>query len=225
MNRLINSRGLAAAVAAMLLSGYVLAQAPVRTAPASKAAAANPAVQDIRDIRGPRYASSPWMLALLGGAAALIAVGAYAAWRWRRRRPRAALLPSEVALQRLATARTLMEPGNGRAFSIEVSDTVRFYIETQFGVRAAHFTTEEFFRDLLTSSPAGLAAHQGLLDAFLAQCDLAKFAAWNLSLEDMEDMFQKALGFVIDTKKPSPAAAETAQPTVPRNEYVQLSST
>ncbi|MEO7206302.1 MAG: hypothetical protein ABI356_00565 [Steroidobacteraceae bacterium] len=223
MNRLINSRGLATAVAAMLLSGYVLAQAPVQTAPASKAAAASPAVQDIRDIRGPRYVSSPWMLPLLGGAAALIAVGAYAAWR--RRRPRAALLPSEVALQRLAAARTLMEPGNGRAFSIEVSDTVRFYIETQFGVRAAHFTMEEFFRDLLTSSPAGLAAHQRLLDAFLAQCDLAKFAAWNLSLEDMEDMFQKALGFVIDTKKPSPAAAAAAQPTVPRNEYVQLSST
>jgi len=187
--------------------------APVKPAPA---ATTNTATADIRDIRGPKYIPSPWLWpAWFGGALALGALG-YAAWRRSRRTLAKAKLPYENALDRLEEARALMQPENAREFSIAVSEIVRNYIEDRFQVLAARRTTEEFLYDLLESSDALLASHRALLADFLIHCDLAKFARWILSIEEMEDMLQSARTFVIETAKP--AATETtnqvAQATV-----------
>ena len=191
------------------------------TAPsvAKAASATTPSVttEDIRDIRGPKHIPSPWLWPLwLAGGAALAGL-LYAAWRWNRRRALgAALLPYEIALARLEEARALMQPENAREFSIAVSEIVRHYIEERFQVWAARRTTEEFLHDLLEPSDALLTSHRALLGDFLRHCDLAKFARWILSNDEMETMLQSAHNFVLETgKTPTPETIAAAMPPVP----------
>jgi len=174
-----------APAAAMLYAGAnAMAQAP----------------EDIRDIRGAKHVASIWLPALLLLAGVILAAGAYAAWRRHRRRKLAtALLPFEIALQRLEKAGALMRPDSGREFSIEVSNIVREYIEQRFKVMAAHRTTHEFLHGLMGSADALLSGHRTLLGGFLNQCDLGKFAGWNLSMEDMQTLQRSARSFVIET--------------------------
>jgi hypothetical protein len=173
--------------------------------------------EDIRDIRGPKGMLPAWLIPALLAGAALLLIGGYAFWRWRRRRTRPRiLLPFEVALQRLEEIRRLLDPASAREFSIAVSDIVRQYIEVQFMVTATHRTTEEFLRDLLESSNASLAAHRSLLAEFLNQCDLAKFAGVSLSRLILESLHASARSFVTESSKPPPAAAtrETPPPRI-----------
>jgi hypothetical protein len=55
-----------------------------------------------------------------------------------------------------------------------------------------------------------------LLGDFLRHCDLAKFARWILSNDEMETMLQSAHNFVLDTgKTPTPETIAAAMPPVP----------
>jgi Domain of unknown function (DUF4381) len=180
----------------------IFAPAPPGAKPAAPADGAP--TEDIRDIRGPKGIFPAWLVPALLAAAVLLAIGGYAAWRWRRRqRPARALLPFEIALRRLEAIRNLMHPSSVREFSIAISDIVRQYIEAGFGITATHRTTEEFLRDLLESSNASLAVHRKLLAQFLDQCDVAKFAGVSLSTQIMESLYQSARSFVVETSKPA----------------------
>jgi hypothetical protein len=188
--------------------------------PLGKAAAADVApAEDIRDIRGPKGIFPLWLVPALLAGGALLAIGGYAAWRWKRRRrlPRT-LQPFEIALQRLEDIRTLLDPASVREFSIAISDVVRQYIEAEFKVTATHRTTEEFLHDLLESSNAALAAHRNLLAEFLHQCDVAKFAGVGLSRQIMESLHQSARSFVIESSKPPPT---TETPETPRSTHAK----
>jgi hypothetical protein len=184
---------------ALAPSGLPAANAPppASAVPAASAAGTTAAADDIRDIRGPRPLASPWVLWALVGGGILAALSGYALWRWIKRR-RDAPEPSdvEVALGRLEAARTLMQPGRAREFSIEVSGIVREYIERRFHVMAAHLTTHEFLHDLVLSADPALAAHRDLLGEFLESCDLAKFGGWNLNIEQMSTMLEGARRFI-----------------------------
>jgi hypothetical protein len=180
---------------------------PAITGSADNASADTAPTDDIHDIRGPKGTFPLWQAAALLAAVALLAAGGYAAWRWtRRRRAPRALQLFEIALQRLEDIRRLMQPSSVREFSIAISDIVRRYIEDQFKVTATHRTTEEFLHDLLGSSNAVLAAHRNLLEQFLQQCDMAKFAGVGLSMQIMETLHQSARLFVIESSKPLPPA-------------------
>ena len=198
-------RAMAGVLLAVLFGGApVFAQTPAVAAPASVAA---PAAQpiDIRDIRGPEPVASAWIWAVWGGAGALLATGAYLAWRWNQRRGlTAAKSAQQLALEQLEAARALMQANSVRAFSIAVSDIVRLYIEQRFQVLAAHRTTEEFLYHLLDPSDALLAAHRALLADFLHHCDLAKFGGWTLTQQEMQSMHQSARTFVLVTGQPVP---------------------
>ena len=172
--------------------------------------------EDIRDIRGPKHIPSPWLWPLWLACGVALAALLYAAWRWNRRRAlAAALLPYEIALAKLEAARALMQPENAREFSITVSEIVRQYIEVRFEVWAARRTTEEFLHDLIDPSDVSLAHHRDLLADFLRHCDLAKFARWILSIEEMETMLQSAHNFVLETgKAPAPETNIAAAPRV-----------
>ena len=193
---------------------------PASQPPPAAAPLSAGATEDIRDIRGPKFMLPRWLLLALIAGAVLLSLSAYGLWRWlrRRRRPRA-LLPFEIALQRLEEMRALMQPSQAREFSIAVSDVVRRYIEERFGVTATHRTTEEFLHDLLGSSHAPLARHRALLAEFLQQCDLVKFAGMSLTLQNMESLHHSARAFVLETAKPDATAAHGAPPPAPETAH------
>jgi hypothetical protein len=194
---------------APLVTAAPATTSPAIATPATTGTTAAEAAEDIHDIRGPKGIFPLWQVAALLAAVALLAAGGYAAWRWtRRRRAPRALQLFEIALQRLEDIRRLMQPSSVREFSIAISDIVRRYIEDQFKVTATHRTTEEFLHDLLDSSNASLAAHRNLLEQFLQQCDMAKFAGVGLSMPIMETLHQSARLFVIESSKPLPPPAQ-----------------
>jgi len=203
-----------AAIAALVLASTfgqgVVAQAQAATVPGSPAAVPSASTQDIRDIRGPKPLASAWLIPLIALSTLVAAGGIGATWVWYKRRPNFFLqTPSEIALARLEYARGLMQPELGRDFSIEVSSTVREYIERRFRVKAAHLTTHEFLHDLLNSANSALAAKRPLLAEFMESCDLAKFGGWNLSMQDMDTMLETARRFVVESATDS-VRGETA---------------
>jgi hypothetical protein len=120
-----------------------------------------------------------------------------------------------VALGRLEAARTLMQPGRAREFSIEVSGIVREYIERRFHVMAAHLTTHEFLHDLVLSADPALAAHRELLGEFLESCDLAKFGGWNLNIDQMSTMLEGARRFIQSAAASASGSASTSVSAAP----------
>jgi HAMP domain-containing protein len=164
------------------------------------------AEEDIRDIRGPKAYPGSWVmpavLAVLAGAI-VVALCAYPLWRRRHRGTRRrSLTLSEQALERLENTRPLMRPATAREFGIAASEVIRNYIEKRFDVIATQRTTEEFLQTLLQSSNETLARHRSLLEEFLHQCDLVKFAGASLAVTDMELLFRSARGFVLETGEP-----------------------
>src|SRR4029077_3696842 len=86
-----------AAVLSAALSGVLSAVLSVATT----ATAVAQAVEDIRDIRGPKFTLPPWLLPAVIAGAVLLAFGGFRLWRrLRRRRQPRVLLPFEVALPR-----------------------------------------------------------------------------------------------------------------------------
>ena len=161
------------------------------------------AEEDIRDIRGPKTVPGSWVLPAVLAGAIVVALCAYAVWRRRHRGTRRrSLTLSEQALERLENTRPLMRPATAREFGIAASEVIRNYIEKRFDVIATQRTTEEFLQTLLQSSNETLARHRSLLEEFLHQCDLVKFAASSLAVTDMESLFRSARGFVLETAEP-----------------------
>jgi HAMP domain-containing protein len=167
-----------------LLSGAVLAEA----------------VEDIRDIRGPKAVPGSWVLPAVLAGAIVAALCAYVVWRRRHRGIRRRTLTlTERTLERLDSTRPLMRPDTARAFGIAASELIRDYIEKRFDVVATQRTTEEFLLALLQSPNEALARHRLLLAEFLQQCDFVKFAGDSLAVTDMESLFQSARRFVLET--------------------------
>ena len=201
----------APSAAAASSPGATLAAAPAGAQAAAPSAEGAAPAEDIRDIRGPKLGISPWVVAAVLAAAALLALAVVGWRRWRARRQERVLLPFERALAELDQIRPLMQPASAREFCIAVSDIVRRYIEQRFDVTATHRTTEEFLHDVLTTATPSLARHGGLLAEFLQQCDLVKFAGMSLALPSIEALYDRARGFVMISARPDPA---------PRSEHV-----
>ncbi|MEO6774016.1 MAG: hypothetical protein ABI467_13540, partial [Kofleriaceae bacterium] len=105
-------------------------------------------------------------------------------------------VPADVAaLRALEATRSLIAGDDVQSFSSEVSQTVRDYVETAFGVRAPRRTTEELLAELMhDASP--VSAHRAELGLFLEHCDLAKYARFALSRAQMTEMLDSAELFV-----------------------------
>ncbi len=174
----------------------------ITNATLSKAHSAAPAVSDIRDIKPPLEISSG--LAWLWWTLAAIAVVVLAAflWRWCQRRkvnvPIVPPVPAHVrAQQKLAAALALL--GQPKPFVTAVSDTVRTYLEERFDFRAPERTTEEFLRELSSTSLL-VKEQKESLGSFLASCDLVKFAKYEPGEKELRELHGAALRLVEETK-------------------------
>ncbi len=107
----------------------------------------------------------------------------------------------EVAAEKLA--RLMGEPlpaGDAVGlFYVKLSGIVRQYLEDRFDIRAPELTTEEFLASV-ADSPDLSRAHQGLLNAFLRQADLVKFAGLQPSNDDIEASISAARRFLDETR-------------------------
>jgi len=159
--------------------------------------------EDIRDIRGPRKIPDPWWWVLYAAGALLGLLLLYGVWRALGRKKLRVKLAHERAFEALERARTLMQPECAREFSYQLSDVVRQYIEERFAVRTTQQTTTEFLLYMSEQDVGPLSGRRGLLNEFLGNCDLVKFARWGLTESEMEAMFQSAWQFVDETKASS----------------------
>jgi hypothetical protein len=156
--------------------------------------------EDIRDIRAPFAIPYWWIPLAIGAGVLLTAAIVYGIVRLvRHLRRERAKTAAELALARIERARTLLLTDSSSAFSAELSDAVRIYIEARFSARAATRTTEEFLRELVAhpgAAQADLVAHKGLLEDFLSWCDLAKFAKLSFSGSHADAITLSARRFV-----------------------------
>jgi predicted nucleic acid-binding protein len=168
------------------------------------------ATTELKGLRGPlddsvgsrawlRYAALPLGLLL-----------AAAGWRlWRRIQRRAQLQVRisayDAAVQRLSRLAGRGWPSVEQAdgWYVELSATVRAYIEDRYGVRAPELTTEEFLREArsqLQLQPA----NRELLEAFLATCDRVKFAGYRPGEGESRQALDEARRFLDDTRLAGP---------------------
>ena len=161
-----------------------------------------PTGEDIRDIRQPRHAHTPWFWVVVAVGVVLLSGGLLAAWHWLRHGKYFEMTPAEIALQQLDEARRLMDPEQAREYCFAVSKIIRGYLEEQWQLHAPRLTTEEFLRELVEGSEKIAAPHRSLLGDFLQHCDLAKFAGWRYSLPALAEMHVSAIAFVKQSADP-----------------------
>lgn len=109
--------------------------------------------------------------------------------------------PERVAGEALADLRARM-PRTVDAippFVDAVSAVLRRYVEGKFGVAAPDLTTDEFLARAAERHPA-LAARRDVLQPFLTQCDLVKFAGHRPSLDAPPELLDTAETFVEETR-------------------------
>lgn len=126
--------------------------------------------------------SDPWFLlsaflVVLGVVMVAAAVGAGLAWRMRRREQPGSEDARASALREVDRLEKLVALGEHDAiqYATELSAVVRAYLERSLRLAATRQTTPEFLDGLRRSGTLSQ-RHQGLLQEFLEQCDLAKFA-------------------------------------------------
>ena len=172
--------------------------------PSGQAALPSSVADDIRDIRGPLHIPDPLVWLYYAGGACLFLMAAAGAWLWfRRRRALQVKLAFEIAFDQLERAKELMTPEQADAFSVAVSAAVRTYIEKRFEVRVTRHTTEEFMARIKAEPAGDLIGYNDILRDFLGHCDLAKFARYILTIDQMKEMHQSAWQFV-DRTRPRP---------------------
>ncbi len=172
--------------------------------------------QDIRGIKPPLFLAWRWIVPL---GLLLAALGtAWIAWRRRRRpiesTPAPPPVPPHVAALReleQLEREALLAQGHAEAYYVRLSAIVRRYVEGRFGLRAPEMTTEEFL-SASTRSMALLSSHRQLLNDFLRQSDLVKFARYQPSAHEADQALAAARRLVEETKpadSPATAMAES----------------
>ena len=197
---------------------------PAQLQPSPPTAVPSSMANDIRDIRGPLHIPDPLLYLYYAVGVCLFLIGAAAAWRWlRRRKVLRAKLAFEIAFEQLKRAKALMKPEMGDEFSVAVSNAIRTYIESRFDLRVTRHTTEEFMARIAAEPSGDLGEYADLLHHFLEHCDLAKFARYMLTLDQMKEMHQSAWDFV-DKTRPRPEEKTADQKSAMSGEGITAQS-
>jgi hypothetical protein len=158
-----------------------------------------PAYSDL----GPRRDSTRlWWAWALG---VLLVLAAIAPFAWRgfiaareRQRRQSAYDVARSALDLLLQAgRPTAETMD--AFYVELSLIVRSYLEDRFALRSPELTTQEFLTEM-GRSPDLARSHQQLLQKFLEQADLVKFAGYRPDAEVVSESIAAAEKFLSETQ-------------------------
>ncbi|MDW8219914.1 MAG: hypothetical protein RML40_05225 [Bacteroidota bacterium] len=104
--------------------------------------------------------------------------------------------PYEVAMERLELLQQqqLWQRGEAKEYHTQISDILRVYIQSMYGVHALETTTEEIL-DALGSNPR-LQASTKLLRNILTVADAVKFARYHALPEEHEQSLRLAMEYV-----------------------------
>lgn len=168
----------------------------------------------LRDVKQLEEIPSGWAWAGRVGLALGLALLGWWAWKkWRQKAAERSLVPAippaVTARERLREALALMDQPQPFCFSI--TETLRSYLEAQFGLRATEQTTEEFLESLHQSLALDR-KHKSVLEEFLTRCDLVKFAKVEPARVELEDLHQSALRLVDETENFRPPNAMGSPP-------------
>lgn len=167
---------------------------------------------DIRDIRGPKsFTEKIWLYALTALAVLAIIGAALALLLLIKRKNESGPPPVPahiIAYKALAVLekRDYIGKGQIKAYYVELSDIVRYYLENRFNIRAPEMTTEEFLVKVKEDSALSL-EHKGLLRDFLLNCDLVKFAKYQPAEREAALSFASAKRLIDQTKEEAAAPA------------------
>jgi hypothetical protein len=171
---------------------------------------------DIMAIKAPVEIPSEWIwllwtLAALALAALLVWAGRKLYLRLRYPPLLPVMPPHQRARQKLKEALALI--AQPKPFCIAVSDVIRIYLEERFFLRAPERTTEEFLNDLQTS-PALNGQQKNSLADFLARCDMVKFAKYEPTTAELNELYDAALRLVEETVPVTSLSEPTTRATV-----------
>ena len=182
---------------------HVVTTDPLEVTVSSMLAGEAPTLADLRPPVAPTEIEieRPFPTGPVAAAAALLAaLIAWIVWRSTRRASgpvEPERTPSELAeieLRRLLADDPLAR-GELQTFFVELTLTVRRYIERTTGVRAAEETTEEFLRDMRGHEAFDQNTRERLR-SFLEAADLVKFARLSPARDDIAETFRRAQEFV-----------------------------
>jgi hypothetical protein len=132
-------------------------------------------------------------------------MAAIAPFAWRgfiaareRRRRQSAYDVARSALDLLLQAGR-PTPETMDAFYVKLSLIVRSYLEDRFALRSPELTTQEFLTEM-GRSPDLARSHQQLLQQFLEQADLVKFAGHRPDAEAVSESIAAAEQFLGETQ-------------------------
>ena len=162
-----------------------------------------PPADGLYDIRPPFFFLHPWPWSWIAiGVAGALALLVLLWFLLRPRRLLSAKSAYELALEKLEKARALIREDDPMPYAVLVSETIRSYLGQRFQAPSTRRTTEEFLRQMEADRNTPLAEHRDLLRDFLQSCDLVKFARYQPTLSELEQVQQRATTFVNATKPP-----------------------
>ena len=149
----------------------------------------------LHDIVGPISFFPYTPLQILIASIVLLLIIGGVLWVIKRSKQRLPLTPREAALQALTEIKNKLMEGSDHEFGILVSDLLRNYLGTVFGLAAPRQTTEEFL-DSLRDNSRFTSEEQESLKSFLEQSDFLKFAGGKATEEGRLALITAAEHFV-----------------------------
>jgi hypothetical protein len=177
----------------------------VLTVESSLPADASSEIADIKPVHKLPGRIPRWIWVILGSAAIAFFVGLITAKLWKNR---AVLIPSTppvpphvIAFQALQSLmdKGLLEKDKCKPFYTELSLILRTYLEGRFNLNAPDETTEEIVQEL-SRSPELSGTQRNILQEFMRQADMVKFAKGHPDQPTMESAFNTTKQFVEETK-------------------------
>ena len=145
-----------------------------------------------------------WIIIVIAAGIIAYIMGRLSTRLWKNRistKPVPPHVPAHLnALRELEALRAgpLMQAQQSEPFVTELSRILRRYLEARFQLNAPDQTTEEILADL-THSPTLSDQQQRILNTFLQQADVVKFAKGEWEQNAMEEAFQTTRTFVQET--------------------------
>lgn len=168
------------------------------------AADASAEITDIKPVHKLPGRIPRWVWMVFGVAACAVLIGWLSSKLWKHREtilPKSPPVPPHIlafrALEKLHK-KGLLEKNECNPFYTELSLILRTYLEGRFQLNAPDETTEEIIEELSTSPDLSGTQHN-ILQAFMHQADMVKFAKGHPDRTTMERAFETTKQFVEET--------------------------